>query len=1083
MEIWSVTSRKWVKKFAISGILFGMLSLPALSFALGLGGIKLNSALSEILDAEIEMVGANEADLEGLKVSLASRNAFLRAGIDRSSAINSLRFVVKKRPNGTFYVKVTSRRPVREPFLNFLMEMNWRNGRMLREYTLLLDPPGTLRKPQSTVVQTPATQAPSEPAPEPVESPFIDVPQSKPAASKPQPAADPYTADNQLFPKRDIKEAPPASEPEPAPEPMAQAEPIAPAPEPEPIVPADVIPEPEPAAQDTASTDSGGVKDEYKDSGQVFDKPFIDDAPAAEEELFPRVTLNDYDPKTKGDLTKPGLADKEEVAEVVPQDELAPEPQADSQDVQPATGDYDYGITAKGDNVWTIAEKLRQDQSVTVYQMMMAILQSNPHAFVDGNVHRLKVGQVVRIEDPSIIDAISKDDAAQQYIQQSAAWDEYRQRVAEQAGAQPIVAGDVGQDDMASASATQADIAIEAPDGQNLSQTGTSAAADNDIAQLQTELQRLTQQADAERGKNSVLNDRLKEMEAELADMQRSLSVKNDELAALQQQISQNQTAASAPAEQVAVEPEPVSAPVPTPVPAEPELTEPAAEPSADQAAVIEEPAVVTDEPANDVPVIPDTAAVPDATTGAQSQSEALDVPVTRDGEQSQPAATETESGGVMDGIMSAVGSVISALTGGALLFIVVPVLVVVLVIGVIIMLRKRRGGDSFEESILSGGAPLEEQADAPATPSEAPSSETSSFLSDFAISGVGAIQSDDNEVDPLTEADVFMAYGRYEAAEDRLTEAVKNDPNRQELKVKLLELYNTTKNRSSFEATAEELYAGLGDEADGNPNWQKAIALGKQIAPDNPMFSNAATVSSETTEDILRSSEGDAEGPDSQVMDIGLDTGVFSSSDFSNDGPTEAPTGNEDVSLEFNLDDDDSVGVEGVSTDAFDLNLGTVDEEKPTMDANADDSSAGLDFSLDTDTGNQMDEDPTMSMTMDTSATTADTADVDDVDDENPTMSMTFEPEGLNLDDTSDTSSLDMDIGDQSMELNLDATDAADMSLNTDMDEVSTKLDLARAYIDMGDSEGARSILDEVLAEGNDTQKQEAEQLVSQIG
>ena len=154
MEIRSVSSRKWVKIFAIPSLLF-LLGLPVTTYALGLGGIKLNSALSEILDAEIELVGATETDIEGLRIGLASRDAFLRAGIDRSSVINSMRFVVKKRPNGTYYVKVQSRRPIREPFLNFLMEMNWRNGRMLREYTLLLDPPGTVQKPQSTVVQTP----------------------------------------------------------------------------------------------------------------------------------------------------------------------------------------------------------------------------------------------------------------------------------------------------------------------------------------------------------------------------------------------------------------------------------------------------------------------------------------------------------------------------------------------------------------------------------------------------------------------------------------------------------------------------------------------------------------------------------------------------------------------------------------------------------------------------------------------------------------------------------------------------------------------------------------------------------------
>lgn len=94
-----------------------------------------------------------------------------------------------------------------------------------------------------------------------------------------------------------------------------------------------------------------------------------------------------------------------------------------------------------------------------------------------------------------------------------------------------------------------------------------------------------------------------------------------------------------------------------------------------------------------------------------------------------------------------------------------------------------------------------------------------------------------------------------------------------------------------------------------------------------------------------------------------------------------------------------------------------------------------------------------------------------------------------LGMDDDKSMADLDFDFGQEpaepaGMDMNLDASDAS-ISLDTSGggDEVGTKLDLARAYIDMGDPDGARSILDEVMEEGNDGQKQEAQQLMSQIG
>ena len=109
--------------------------------ALGLGEIRLKSALNQPLDAEIELVQVRNLSSNEILPNLATRGDFQRAGVERPFFLSSLKFHSIVRPDGTAYVRVTSDRPVQEPFLNFLLEVHWPRGRLLREYTLLVDPP------------------------------------------------------------------------------------------------------------------------------------------------------------------------------------------------------------------------------------------------------------------------------------------------------------------------------------------------------------------------------------------------------------------------------------------------------------------------------------------------------------------------------------------------------------------------------------------------------------------------------------------------------------------------------------------------------------------------------------------------------------------------------------------------------------------------------------------------------------------------------------------------------------------------------------------------------------------------------
>jgi pilus assembly protein FimV len=115
---------------------------PSLSWALGLGEIHLNSALNEPLNAEIDLLAAAPDELTALRASLAPRDAFTRYGIDRPPFLSTLTFKVgKSSKDGRDVLLVRSTDAIPEPFVTFLVEVNWARGRLMREYTVLLDPP------------------------------------------------------------------------------------------------------------------------------------------------------------------------------------------------------------------------------------------------------------------------------------------------------------------------------------------------------------------------------------------------------------------------------------------------------------------------------------------------------------------------------------------------------------------------------------------------------------------------------------------------------------------------------------------------------------------------------------------------------------------------------------------------------------------------------------------------------------------------------------------------------------------------------------------------------------------------------
>jgi pilus assembly protein FimV len=317
----------------------------------------------------------------------------------------------------------------------------------------------------------------------------------------------------------------------------------------------------------------------------------------------------------------------------------------------------------------------------------------------------------------------------------------------------------------------------------------------------------------------------------------------------------------------------------------------------------------------------------------------------------------------------------------------------VVLALLVLLGLRRRSSAEpEFQESILQEREERPTRASAPLV-KEAPSAEPesdiqsrpsdSSLLSEFATSDLGAIQNQ-SEADPLAEADVYLAYGRYQQAEELIRDALENEPDRDDLNLKLLEIYAAAQNRTGFDAHAEQVLARL--ENQDHPLWRKVVEMGRELSPGNPLY-----------------------------LAGGAAVAGLAAADKSS-----APVA-EDNGLDFNLDLDDSV-------------TELTSQEPPLGD-------------LEFDIGGEAEE--------------------------HKPMAAEAEPADLEF----DLGDLDLGgVGD------LEEEEIPGEGLLSDLDEVATKLDLARAYIDMGDPDGARGILEEVLQEGDEAQQDEARELLGQI-
>ncbi|MBT1262714.1 FimV family protein [Pseudomonas sp. VS40] len=831
--------------------------------ALQLGEMTLKSKLNQPLAVEIELLDVGGLTASEITPSLASSQAFVDAGVDRQAFLDDLTFTPVVNPNGRSVVRVTSSKPLPDSYVRFLLQVQWPNGRLMRDYSVLLDPAKFDQPAPTTAAPAPRSAAPASTAP---------------AASK--------------------------------------------------------------TAQHT---------------------------------------------------------------------------------------------TTSRDTLWEIAAKNRNGGSVQ--QTMLAIQALNPDAFVDGNINRLKTGQVLRLPDTVQSTALPQPQAIAEVSAQNAAWRQGRRAATNPAaGKQQLDATKRTQAGNAPASTNAKDnlslVSAEAAKKGAKGKVGDSAALSDKLAMTQEQL-------DTTRRDNEELKSRAADLQSQLDKLQKLIQLKNDQLARLQAEKGVPATAATAAM-----------------------------------------PAQLAGEPAA-APVAPDTAtstAAPAPTAPAPAPE-----PVKAD---AAPATTE----GKFNDLLT--NPVVLGVLGGA---------AILLVLLLLLLWARHRNARREEEKHLRMARALAEEpeftsnidhdlppdsfeglevpppnvklAAAPApAPVVAPAVAVPTVASVLAPLAVAVAPV--NSSDALAQAQSHIDRGHLNQAADVLQQAIRHEPKRSDLRLKLMEVYGLQNDKDGFVTQERQLVANGENHA--------------QVEQLKSRFPAMAVL---------------AAGVSAAVAAAALDAQYVK--DLLEDKPAPAQPEAFDTDFDLSLDDLEEASPAEVKDDqqAFESLLKQQTEAKASPD---DLSDFDLDLQLDAPASAQSDDDflsgleDQMKDVPAVEPPTLTPAALDDFDlPEDFDLSLADEPEApakpdafaSELDDVNaELDRLSQSLEHPSIEPSFTAQDAAlgddepEFDFLSGTDEVATKLDLAQAYIDMGDADGARDILTEVLTEGDETQRGEAKEMLGRI-
>jgi pilus assembly protein FimV len=437
-------------------------------------------------------------------------------------------------------------------------------------------------------------------------------------------------------------------------------------------------------------------------------------------------------------------------------------------------GDAATRLVERGDTLFKIANE-RRYASVSLEQMLVGLYRNNRNAFFENDINRLKAGVILNIPDESTVAAIPQREARSVYVS-AGDFAAYRRKLAAAAAAEA----------KAEAPATQASGGQIAPKVDE-----KTPALDTSRDQVKVSRADAPVSAEIDRvASDKALQEsqaRVALLERNLTELQKLLEMKNQRLAELEK-------------------------PVPAAEPPAPEVkpAEPAVVPAAQEGARVIDSATA-EPPADSAPVAPAAAEPPPAVATPPAVPPP---PIVED--------TPPVEDSLLDSALPLAGGAAAiALLAGLLLY------------------RRRRKPEGGEVETTAAPSPSSLGPNSVFRMTGGQSVDTAStppHTGEFSQAGPGTIDTD--EVDPVAEADVYMAYGRDAQAEEILLEAMQKDPGRLAIHAKLLEIYANRRSIKQFETLASELYA---QTAGVGPEWQKVAALGAEIDPGNPLYGSVA--------------------------------------------------------------------------------------------------------------------------------------------------------------------------------------------------------------------------------------------------
>lgn len=676
-----------------------------------------------------------------------------------------------------------------------------------------------------------------------------------------------------------------------------------------------------------------------------------------------------------------------------------------------------YGPVKKGDNLNKIATQVKSD-SVSLEQMLVALYRENQTAFIDNNMNRLKAGQILRVPAASDVAKLEQSDAQKEIKIHVTNWNAYRESVASIASSAParIESANQASGKIATAKPEKAGPAAESRDVLKLSKVegapGKTGSAGAKSGSTQDQVNALKEEAIARENALKESNIRVAELEKQIQDMRKLMELKG-----VTPPVPAKPGAAPTVPAKAIEPPKPADTKLAQVAPAKPvEAPKPA-----EAAKPVEPPKADTAKPAEAAKPVeapkPTEAAKPGDLKPAAPK--AAPKPV--------PAKAPPPEPDVMDTVMEN----LPYLGGGLAVFLVGG--------GLFMFMRKRKAKES--------GGPLTRASSIlpsdlkPSTSTAKPAgglidTGNSSFLTDFDKAGPGMIDTD--EVDPVAEAEVYIAYGRDAQAEEILKEAMGRDKNRHEITLKLLEIYHSRKSVPAFENLAKEFKQNVGET---HPMWAKAAAMGAQIDPGNSLYAGFGQNFASTAA-IPAAAAAVDESKHAAPPDLDFDLGF----DAPKAADVSSPAAEPPVSFDLDLE-------------------GPASSPAPSLNAPPAAADDGLDFDLGLDK-------PASSAPAVATAKPADTGGFDfDLSDLSldkpaapPAASAREKTPAFNLNEIS---------------LDLDTAGAGGGDTGS---AVGTKLELAKAYVEIGDKDGAKEILQEVLREGNTAQQEEAKSIIASL-